>query len=49
MFFVERFNGRGWRIEASGAGLPNRSEALQVIEQLRRFYGQRTLFRIVAR
>lgn len=48
MFFVERFNGRGWHNEVPG-GLPNRSEALQAIERLRGYYAPRTLFRIVVR
>lgn len=47
MFFVERFNGRGWHIEVHG--LPNRSEALQAVERLRGSYDSRTLFRIVVR
>lgn len=46
LFFVERFNGRGWRSEGS---FPNRGEALQDIERLRRIYGHATHFRIVAR
>jgi hypothetical protein len=49
LFFVERFNGRGWHIEPSGAGLANRSEALQAIERLRSIYGRRARFRIVPR
>jgi hypothetical protein len=47
MFFVELFNGRGWHIEVYG--LVNRSEALQAIDRLRSFYGDRTLFRIIVR
>jgi hypothetical protein len=47
MFWVERYNGRGWVPEVGA--LPNRSEALQAIERLRGFYGQRTLFRIIVR
>lgn len=47
MFFVERFNGRGWVLEASG--LPTRSEALHVVESLRRIYPPRTLFRLIVR
>lgn len=49
LFHVERFNGRGWVREPAGAGLPNRGEALQVIENLRRTYGRDARFRIVAR
>ncbi len=49
MFFVQRFNGRAWIFEPEGRGLPNRSEALWVVERLRGFYGPRTLFRIVVR
>ncbi len=48
MFFIERFNGRGWHNEVPG-GLPNRSEALQAIDRLRGYYAPRTLFRIVVR
>ena len=47
MFFVERYNGRGWHVEIHG--LPSRSEALQAVERLRGFYGSHTLFRIVVR
>lgn len=47
MFFVERFHRFGWRIE--GTGHPNRSEALQSIENLRARYGRQTQFRIVVR
>lgn len=49
MFFIERFNGRGWCIDPAGNGLPSRSEALQVIERLRGIYGSRAVFRIVVR
>jgi hypothetical protein len=47
MFFVERFNGRGWHTEVFG--LANRGEALQAIDRLRMHYRPRTLFRIVVR